>query len=60
MLMHNNPRRYAEDILVAQGDDANSTPVLHSFDGYQCLEAFGDDLSLEDAPLVEVDDFLLS
>ena len=60
MLMHNNPRRYAEDILAAQGDDTNSTLALHSFDGYQCLEAFGDDLSLEDAPLVEMDDFVLS
>ncbi len=27
-------------------------------DGYRCLAAFGDDLSLTDAPLLELDDLL--
>ena len=62
MIDYNDPLRLAEEIQGTQVNDSASTTAipLHMIDGYSCLQAFGDDLSLEDAPLVEMDDFVLS
>ena len=62
MLNYNDPLRHVEDI---QGGQIGDSPLgggvpLHNIDGYQCLEAFGDDLTLEDALLIDTDDLLMS
>ena len=62
MLNYNDPLRHAEEIQGGQIGDSLSGGGLsfHNIDGYQCLEAFGDDLSLEDALLIDTDDLLMS
>ncbi len=62
MLMHENPYTYTDDLAVLDGAENMIKAALHHTlgDGYRCLETVGDDLSLEDALLVDMDDFLAS
>ena len=59
---YNDPLRLAEEIQGVQNNDNASTMAipLHMIDGYRCLQAFGDDLSLEDTPLVDMEDLLFT
>ena len=62
MLMHDDPTKFAEEsLLIRDGAMSLETagfPVGE--DGYRCLEACGDDLSLENTPLIDMDDLLYS
>ena len=59
MFNYNDPLRLVEE--TQGGDSASRTTIpLHMIDGYRCLEAFGDDLSLEDTPLIDMDDLLIT
>jgi hypothetical protein len=59
MLMRDDPTTRAEDALAFGGADAGLAAVLlQDGDGYRCLAALGDDLSLGDAELLDLDDLL--
>ena len=61
MINYNDPLRLAEEIQDGRINDSDprmASPVDIN-DGYRCLEAFGNDLSLEDTPLVDMDDLLI-
>ena len=62
MFNYNDPLRLAEETQGGHiGDSASRTTIpLDMIDGYRCLEAFGDDLSLEDTPLIDMDDLLIT
>ena len=62
MISYNDPLRLAEENQGTQVNDSTSTTAipLHMIDGYRCLQAFGDDLSLEDTPLVDMEDLLFT
>tara|TARA_B100001250_G_scaffold307604_1_gene269442 strand:- start:46 stop:237 length:192 start_codon:yes stop_codon:yes gene_type:complete len=62
MFKHNDPLRLADEIQEPQNSDGMyaGSAQLSSIDGFQCLEAFGDDLSLEDSPLLDMEDLLLT
>ena len=62
MINYNDPLRLAEEIQgsrISDSDPRTANPV-HMIDGYRCLEALGDDLSLEDTPLIDMDDLLIT
>ena len=61
MINYNDPLRLAEEIQgggISDSDPRTASPV-NMIDGYRCLEALGDDLSLEDTPLIDMDDLLI-
>ena len=62
MLMHDDTMKFGDDGQGTLSDDSLFKAALfqQTGDGYQCLEALGDDLSLEDTRLVDMDDLLLS
>lgn len=62
MLMRDDPLKFADDAALPQdgGIALEAALSLHDDDGYRCLEALGDDLSLENTPLVDMDDLLYS
>ena len=62
MFNYNDPLQLAEETQGGHiGDSASRTTIpLHMIDGYRCLEAIGDDLSLEDTPLIDMDDLLIT
>ncbi|MBM08309.1 MAG: hypothetical protein CMF69_01830 [Magnetovibrio sp.] len=62
MLKHIDPLRLAEEIQESQVGERADFGIFssNSSDGFQCLEAFGDDLSLEDDPLLDTDDLLIT
>jgi len=62
MIDYNGPLRLTEEIQGGQVSDSASTTTipLHMIDGYSCLQAFGDDLSLEDTPLVDMEDLIFT
>jgi hypothetical protein len=60
MQTFDDPNNYGDDpAMLAGGDDFMQAALCHSVgDGFRCLETFGDDLSLEDTPLIDMDDLL--
>ena len=57
-----DPLRFTEERQASHNKDSafEFGLAMNNVDGYRCLEAFGDDLSLEDATLIETDDLLMT
>ena len=62
MISYNDPLRLDEETHgdhIADGA-ARTAISQHMRDGYRCLQALGDDLSLEDTALIDTDDLLIT
>ena len=62
MFNYIDPLRLAEETLGSHTGDSTSRVAMpqHMSDGYRCLQTFGDDLSLEDTLLIDMDDLIIT